>query len=280
MTSDITKLGQAVDFINTKWPKLGHHAPKTAIILGSGLSSSLEQLKGNFYASIPFAEIPHFHSSTVEGHRGELIMTLVGDTYPVLIMSGRLHFYEGIDAQQVITPMRVLKLLGCTTVVLTNASGAIGDNFEAGQLMVVNDHINFTGHSPLVGKNISELGPRFVDMSQAYDKNLITLAKQAAQQVDVTMHEGVYAGLLGPAYETPAEIRMLKMLGAHAVGMSTVFEVIAARHMGMRVLTIACLTNKAAGLCSGTISHEEVMQNNQKLSGKLGLLLTKIVSTI
>jgi purine-nucleoside phosphorylase len=280
MNKKLAELTQAVDFIKSKWPKLEELAPKVAVVLGSGLSACTDHLKGSFSSAIPFQEIPHFCGSTVDGHKGELILTLTPDKTPLIVMSGRVHFYEGLEAHQVIIPIRVLGMLGCTTAVLTNASGAIGDNFEPGQFMVVQDHINFTGHSPLVGGNLSELGPRFVDMSQAYDPSLIKIAKRAAAHLDIKMHEGVYAGLLGPCYETPAEIRMLKMLGAHAVGMSTVFEVIAARHMNMRVLTIACLTNKAAGLAVGNISHEEVMENNTKLSSKLGLMLGKIVREI
>lgn len=278
--SSMAQLTQSVDFIKSKWPELAKMAPKTAIVLGSGLSGCTEQLKGAGYSSIPFHAIPHFSSSTVAGHKGELILSMVDNKYPVIIMSGRLHFYEGLEPHQVIVPMRVLGLLGCTTAILTNASGAIGDHFEPGQFMVVRDHINLTGHSPLVGKNLDELGPRFVDMTEAYDRNLRELAKSKASQLNAVMHEGVYVGLLGPCYETPAEIRMLKMLGADAVGMSTVFEVIAARHMSMRVLTIACLTNKAAGLTQGTISHDEVMENNSKLGSTLGLMLKNIVADL
>lgn len=278
--SSMAQLNQSVDYIKSKWSALPTMAPKIAIVLGSGLSGCTEQLKGPTSSSIPFHAIPNFSTSTVAGHKGELILTMVNNKYPVIIMSGRLHFYEGLEPHQVILPVRVLGLLGITTVILTNASGAIGDNFEPGQFMVVRDHINLTGHSPLVGKNLDELGPRFVDMTEAYDKNLRELAKGKATQLNTIMHEGVYVGLLGPCYETPAEIRMLKTLGADAVGMSTVFEVIAARHMNMRVLTIACLTNKAAGLAQGTISHDEVMENNSKLGNTLGLMLKSIVADL
>jgi purine-nucleoside phosphorylase len=218
--------------------------------------------------------------STVDGHKGELIYCLLENTYPLITLSGRLHFYEGYEPDQVILPIRVLGLLGITTIILTNASGAIKDNFFPGELMVIADHINFTGHSPLLGKNLSELGPRFVDMTQAYDPRLIAFAKKAAVRSDITMHEGVYAGLLGPTYETPAEVQMLKFLGADAVGMSTVFETIAARHMGLNVLAISCLTNKAAGLSSTKISHQEVIENNAKVASKLGFILSDIVKHI
>ncbi len=170
--------------------------------------------------------------------------------------------------------------MGIKNLILTNASGAIEDGFEPGHLMALADHLNLTGTSPLIGKNIDDLGPRFVDMTESYDRELIAIAKEAARRVDITMHEGVYAGLLGPCYETPAEIRMLKLMGAHAVGMSTVFETIAARHMGLKVLALACLTNKAAGLSSKKISHEEVMENNARVADKLAMILTDVVSKI
>lgn len=280
MTAHFNDLKNAKDFILNTWPEIKLETPKIALVLGSGLSDSIKHLLGSGTKTIAFKDIPYFSTSTVAGHKGELIYTKVLDTYPVFIMSGRLHFYEGIHPEQVVVPHRVLGMLGCKTIILTNASGAIGDDFEPGQLMVVNDHINLTGHSPLVGQNIEELGPRFVDMTEAYDKKLIQIAKAKAKELDVIAHEGVYAGVLGPCYETPAEIRMFKMMGAHAVGMSTVFEVMAARHMNMRVLTIACLTNKAAGLSKSHISHDEVMENNKKLATKLGLLLKSVVQEI
>jgi purine-nucleoside phosphorylase len=280
MTTYIAELNKAAHYIKDQCPDLIRLNPKVAIILGSGLTPCLNQLMGALTKAIAYKDIPFFGQSTVEGHKGELIFTMINDKIPALIMSGRLHLYEGHKATHVITPLRVMHLLGCQTAIITNASGAIGDGFESGHFMVISDQINLTGYSPLVGKNIDELGPRFVDMTEAYDKNLITLTKQMAKDVDAVMHEGVYAGVLGPSYETPAEVRMLKTLGAHAVGMSTVYEVIAARHMKMRVLGIACLTNKAAGLIKKTISHQEVMENNSKLSHKLGLMLCKLMQQL
>lgn len=271
------ELTKAADFINDKLGLKELPKPKAAIVLGSGLSQFAEGLKEQ--KAISFNEIPYFCSSTVAGHKGELIIGFIKPNYPVLVMSGRLHLYEGCEAQQVAFPIRVLGLLGISVLIITNASGAIGDNFEPGQLMVITDHINLTGSSPLVGKNIEALGPRFVDMSEAYDKKLIKIAKAAAVSADIKMHEGVYAGLLGPCYETPAEILMLKKLGADAVGMSTVFETIAARHMGIRVLAICSLTNKAAGLSLHKISHEEVMENNKKVASKLTMVLTEILTS-
>ena len=209
-----------------------------------------------------------------------MLAALVDGRYPILVMSGRLHFYEGLDPSQVVFPIRILGLLGIKKLILTNACGAVADNFEPGQLMAIKDHINFTGHSPLIGPNQNELGPRFVDMTQAYDPVYIEIAKNAADEAGIVMHKGIYAGLSGPCYETPAEVRMMKVLGADAVGMSTVFETIIARHMGMRVLGISCLTNKAAGLGLGEITHDEVMENNAKVAKLFGRVLTKIIAQI
>lgn len=252
-----------------------------AIVLGSGLGSFAEQLKASPSSkSINYKDIPAFSPSTVDGHKGELIYSAIDEQHPVLVLNGRLHLYEGYEPQNVVLPLRTLKALGISTVILTNASGAIGENYQPGQLMVVKDHINFTGSSPLVGQNCAELGPRFVDMTEAYDKELINLAKHAATKTDVVMHEGIYGGMLGPCYETPAEVRMMRTLGADAVGMSTVFETIAARHMDMRVLAICCLTNKAAGLSNQKICHQEVMDINAKLGTTIGIILKDIVKSI
>jgi purine-nucleoside phosphorylase len=254
--------------------------PRVGLVLGSGLSAFADELKKIPGAKcVAFNAIKNFPTSTVEGHKGELISATIKNT-PLIAMSGRVHAYEGYSAQSVVMPIRVLGLLGINNLVLTNAAGAIAHDFEPGQLMVISDHLNLTGSSPLVGPNLSELGPRFVDMSYAYDHELRSLTKQAAQEVAMPMHEGVYAGLLGPCYETPAEVRMLKTLGADAVGMSTVFETIAARHMSIKVLGISCLTNKAAGLSKQKITHEEVMENNQKVAHKLGEILIKIIEKL
>lgn len=254
--------------------------PRVGLVLGSGLSSFADNLKKESHAkSLSFNTIPHFPTSTVEGHRGEIISTYIGTT-PILAMSGRVHSYEGYSPESVAMPIRVMGLLGISNLFVTNASGAIGTDYEAGELMVISDHLNLTGSSPLVGPNISELGPRFVDMSCAYDPMLRNLAKKAASKAQITMHEGVYASLLGPCYETPAEVRMLKTLGADAVGMSTVYETIAARHMGIKVLGISCLTNKAAGLGKHIITHEEVMENNAKVSLKLGEIIVDVINNL
>ncbi len=265
---------EAVDFIKKHAP----NKPKIGVVLGSGLSAFADSLKSGAHKSLSFKDIPHFGSSSVVGHKGELIFGSV-DQVPVIAMSGRLHLYEGHDPLQVVLPVRAMGILGVDTIILTNASGAIGQDYEPGQLMVIKDHLNLTGSSPLVGPNL-DLGPRFVDLTEAYDHRLIKVAKKAASLCDIVMHEGVYAGLLGPCYETPAEVRMLRGLGADAVGMSTVFETIAARHMGIKVLGISCLTNKAAGLSAGNISHDEVLKNNALVANKFSGVLSYVIKEI
>jgi purine-nucleoside phosphorylase len=253
--------------------------PRVGLVLGSGLSQFAENLKNSPTTKIiKYSAIPGFPISSVEGHKGELISALINNV-PIIAMNGRVHSYEGYDPQSVVMPIRAMGLLGIKNLILTNASGAIAHDFEPGQLMIIKDHLNLTGSSPLIGPNIAELGPRFLDMSYAYDHELRAMAKKAALEVGITAHEGVYASLLGPCYETPAEIRMLKIIGADAVGMSTVFETIAARHMGIKVLGISCLTNKAAGLSDQKITHEEVMENNAKVCDKLGQILVKVISS-
>lgn len=278
MALDLSHLKEARDFINKTGLAQGAH---TAVVLGSGLSHFAQILKNNPGSkTIAYKDIPHFSSSTVEGHNGELIIGKLNDRWPVIAMSGRLHFYEGYDAKTITAPIRVLALLGVKNLILTNAAGAIGDDFEPGQLMAIRDHINLTGTSPLLGKNNPELGPRFVDMSVAYEPRFIEYALKAAKEAEIVMHQGVYLSVIGPSYETPAEIRMFKTMGADAVGMSTVLETIAARHMGLKVLGISCLTNKAAGLSTSTITHEEVMENNAKVATRFSSVLEKIIAQI
>lgn len=248
---------------------------RTAVVLGSGLSQVAKDLQGKSIA-LPFADVPHMPPSTVDGHSGHFIKADI-QGHETIIVSGRLHCYEGWTPSQVAFPIRLLGQIGIKNVILTNASGAIADNFVPGQLMAIRDHINLVADSPLVGRNIDEIGPRFVDMTEAYDKRFIELAKNFAREVGVVMHDGIYMGVLGPAYETPAEIRAFRTLGADAVGMSTIFETIAARHMGMKVLGICCLTNKAAGLSGYAISHQEVVENNSRLSSAMKELIEKLV---
>lgn len=250
------------------------------LVLGSGLSDLGEELKKHPDAkSINFATIPHMSNSSVQGHKGEMIFSVL-ENKNIIALSGRLHFYEGHDSTLVTFPIRLLGKLGVKNLILTNAAGAIGDNFEPGDIMIINDHLNLTGQNPLIGKNHEDYGPRFLDMSEAYNKSLIQKALKAAKNLNISLHEGVYAGLLGPTYETPAEVRMLKILGAHAVGMSTVLETIVARHMNINVLGLSCLSNKAAGLSEQAINHEEVMHINLKTSQILHKLIKNIICDI
>lgn len=251
--------------------------PEIGLILGSGLGVLAEAMKGA--TAIPYREIPHFPVSTVAGHAGELV---VGEAAgrPVLLMNGRFHLYEGYPAQAVAFPVRVMKALGVHTLVVTNAAGGINTSFQPGDLMLIEDHLNLTGQNPLVGPNDESIGPRFPDMSEAYSARLRELARAVAEQQGLRLVSGVYAGLLGPSYETPAEIRMLRALGADAVGMSTVTEVIAARHAGLEVAGISCISNMAAGILPQPLSHREVMETAERVKERFLGLITGLLPRI
>jgi purine-nucleoside phosphorylase len=250
--------------------------PKLAIVLGSGLGSALALDDAH---EIPYAAIPHFPISTVPGHAGSLFLAEV-EGLPVALLSGRAHLYEGYEAAQAVFGIRVMRLLGAETLLITNAAGGVNESFHAGTLMLISDHINLTGRNPLIGPNDDRLGPRFPDMSQAYDSQLLELARRASQVAGVDVTSGVYCALLGPSFETPAEIRMLRSLGADAVGMSTALEVIAANHMGMRVLGISCITNMAAGILPQRLSHAEVLETTNRVRDEFANLLRHIVAEI
>jgi purine-nucleoside phosphorylase len=241
--------------------------PAVALVLGSGLGAFADSMSGA--TRIPFAEIPHFPTATAIGHRGELVLGTAAGT-PVAVMNGRVHYYEGYSPAQVAFPVRVLGRLGIKIVVMTNAAGSVNVNYKPGELMIITDHINFMGINPLIGPNDEGLGLRFFDLSDAYDPKLQEVAERACAKVGMTVRRGVYIAFNGPSYETPAEIKASRLLGADAVGMSTVPEVIAARHMGMRVLAISCITNMAAGVLKKKLHHDEVLQVAEKV--KLGLL--------
>lgn len=234
------------------------HTPKVGVVLGSGLGSFADGL-GDL-VKIPYGELPHLPSSKVVGHAGNLCFGKVGDGdgVPVVCMQGRVHFYEGHPLWQVVHGVRVMARLGVDCVLLTNAAGGLDAAWAPGDLMIVSDHLNLMGAHPLVGPNDDELGTRFPDMTSAYDPGLREALGRAARDAKIALREGVYAGLSGPSYETPAEIRMLKNLGAHAVGMSTVPEVIALRHMRVRVAALSCITNLAAGISKTELDHKEV----------------------
>lgn len=252
-------------------------APKVGIILGSGLGAFADAL-GNAIA-IPYSDLPHFPLSGVPGHAGRLVLgTLGGES--IVAMQGRVHFYEGYTAQEVAFPARVLCALGIKALVVTNAAGGINTGFQVGDLMAITDHLNLAGYNPLIGPNEPKLGPRFPDMSHAYDPKLRELLRQSAQATGVPLREGVYACLSGPSYETPAEIRMLRTLGADAVGMSTVPEVIAAVHMGVKVAGISCITNLAAGISKHALSHQEVGETAARVRGVFQKLLERFLPEV
>lgn len=252
-------------------------APVVGLILGSGLGSYADTFARR--TVIPFAELPHFPRSTVPGHSGNLVLGEAGGL-PVVALQGRVHLYEGYSIDQVVYPARVLGALGVRRLIVTNSAGGIHTAFQPGDLMLVRDHVNLMGVNPLVGPNIPELGARFPDMSDAYSEALRRVAVRTAGQRQIALQEGVYAGLTGPSYETPAEIRMLRALGADAVGMSTVPEVIAANHMGVRVLGISCITNMAAGILPQKLSHEEVMRTTERVRERFVELLSCLVPAI
>ncbi len=230
-------------------------APLVGVVLGSGLGAWADGLGAA--TRIPYGRIPHMAQSSVVGHAGNLCLGLAGEV-PVACLQGRVHLYEGHEPERVVFGVRLLARLGCRAVLLTNAAGGLQAAWAPGDLMLVTDHLNLMGRNPLTGPNESALGPRFPDLTEAYDRELSELARQAARETGTVLREGVYAGLLGPTYETPAEIRMLRTLGAAAVGMSTVPEVIALRHMGVRCAAISCITHMAAGLSPTRLDHSEV----------------------
>lgn len=244
------------------------------VILGSGLGAFVEQIENT--TVIPYSEIPNFGATTVVGHKGQLVVGTIGDKQ-VIAFQGRFHLYEGHPMTTVVLPMRVLSQLGCQHVIVTNAAGGINDTYHPGDLVLISDHINMMGQNPLTGENFEELGPRFPDMSEAYDISLREKAKETAKKLDMTIQEGVYAGWMGPSYETPAEIRFLKIVGADLVGMSTVPEVIAANHAGMKVLGMSCVTNYAAGISGEKLDHSEVKDVANKVMAKFSTLVTEII---
>ena len=254
--------------------------PRVALILGSGLGSLADELDDP--AVVPYAEVPGFPRSTVHGHRGELGVGRLGGQ-PVAVMRGRFHFYEGYTMQQVTFPVRVLRALGCDTLIVTNACGGLRPDWAIGDLMQIADQIflpGMAGHHPLIGPNDERLGPRFPDMTTAYDPALRVLAARAGKDIGLELREGVYAAMAGPQYETPAEIRMLRTLGADLAGMSTVPEVIAAAHQGARVLGLSCCTNLAAGISPHKLSHAEVTETAARVRDQFAALLGRVLDLL
>jgi purine-nucleoside phosphorylase len=266
----LADLGEAVRFIQSRTPL----RPSIGLVLGSGLGAFARSLERA--TAIPYGEIPRFPVSTAIGHSGELVVGFCQGV-PVAVMSGRAHYYEGYTMQQVVFPVRVLGRLGVKTLILTNAAGSVNVNYRPGELMVMSDHINLMGSNPMIGPNEDELGQRFFDMSETYDPHLREIAEKACWKAGVTVRKGVYLALSGPSYETPAEIKMLRTLGADAVGMSTVPEAIAARHMGIRVLGISCITNMAAGVSKKPLDHGEVLEVGERVTAALIDVLGRVV---
>jgi purine-nucleoside phosphorylase len=251
--------------------------PKIALVLGSGLGAFADELA--YPTRIPYAKIPAFPRSTVSGHAGHLVIGKSGEV-PVAIMQGRVHLYEGYSPQEVVFPIRVLSRLGIRSVILTNAAGAINRDYSQGALVAIRDQINLQGANPLMGPNDERFGVRFPDMSQAYAPEYRAIAQREAKRIGIALHEGVYAALRGPSFETPAEIRFLKTVGADLVGMSTVLEVIAARHMNIRVLGISCVTNMAAGILDQPLTHAEVMETGERVKGQFIALLRAVIPSL
>jgi len=263
--------------------KLGGLRPHVCIVLGSGLGAVADAITNPVI--VPYAKIPHFPHSTVEGHSGRIVAGVLGGA-PVIIMQGRVHFYEGYSPAEVTFSMRVMGALGVRAVVLTNAAGGIAPGYKVGQLVLLSDHINMMGWNPLVGPNEPRFGYRkgsglrFFDMTEAYSKRLRVLAKSAAESEGYSLEEGVYLAVSGPSFETPAEIQAFSTLGATLVGMSTVPETIVARHMGLEVLGISCVTNLAAGLGATTLSHTDVFESGRKVERRLAGLLERLSMSI
>jgi purine-nucleoside phosphorylase len=251
--------------------------PKVALVLGSGLGAFADEFSSA--TRIPYAKIPRFPRSTAIGHAGQLVIGKV-EGVEVAGMQGRVHLYEGYAAQDVAFPIRVFSHLGVKAVILTNAAGGIKKEFTQGRLVVISDHINLQGANPLAGPNADKFGPRFPDMTNAYDKKFRELTLAAGRRLDIDLGEGVYAALAGPSYETPAEIRYLRSIGADLVGMSTVPEVIAARHSGIRALGISCVTNAAAGVLDQPLDHNEVLETAERVKSQFIGLLRAVIPQI
>jgi purine-nucleoside phosphorylase len=252
-------------------------SPTIGLVLGSGLGGFADELSEA--TRIPYANIPFFPRSTAIGHAGQMVIGKVGDI-AVAVMQGRVHLYEGYSANEAAFPTRVFGRMGIRALILTNAAGGINLEYKQGALVVITDHINLQGQNPLTGPNDDRCGPRFPDMTQAYSKPYREIALRAAHRLGKTVYQGVYAGLLGPSYETPAEIRYLRTIGADLVGMSTIPEVIAARHMGIKVLAISCVTNMAAGISDEVLSHEDVLATGERVKGDFVALLRAVLPEI
>jgi purine-nucleoside phosphorylase len=273
VTEASARVEGAVGFVKTRSPLV----PRVAVVLGSGLGAFARTLERA--VRVPYAAIPGFPAPSVPGHDGELVIGVLAGV-ALAAFSGRFHLYEGFSAEDVVFPVRTAAGLGVKVLVLTNAAGSVNPSFKPGELMIITDHINLTGANPLAGAPDPGLGERFVDMSNAYDGELAAAAEKAAWKTGVAVRKGVYLGIAGPSYETPAEVKMARTLGADAIGMSTVLEVIAARQKGVRVLGVSCLTNAAAGVGKNKLDHAGVLQASQAASAAVCDLLTAVVQQV
>jgi purine-nucleoside phosphorylase len=273
METLVEKINEAEKFIEAKLDK----KPDMAVILGSGLGGLVDCIENK--KIIKYSDIPHFPVSTVAGHAGEFAAGYIDDKY-ILAMDGRFHYYEGYSLEKVTFPVRVMKALGMNDIIVTNAAGGMNPEFAPGDIMIIEDHINLIGNNPLIGKNYDELGPRFPDMSEAYNKKLIDTAETCAAKLNIKIQKGVYLAVSGPCYETPAELKMMRLMGADAVGMSTVPEVIVANHAGMKVLGISVITDMALPDNLVPLDHERVVATADKAKEKLTLLVKDIILSI
>jgi purine-nucleoside phosphorylase len=273
MPDEFTLADAAAQFILQRTPL----RPQIGLVLGSGLGGFADSLTNA--TRIPYSGISGFPRSTAIGHSGTMVIGKAGAT-PVAVMQGRVHLYEGYSPQQVAFPMRVFGRMGIRAVILTNAAGGINLKYQQGALVLISDHINLQGANPLIGPNDDHFGVRFPDMTHAYAKVYREIGREEAAKLGMTLHEGVYAALAGPSYETPAEIRYLRIIGADLVGMSTAFEAIAARHMGIKVLAISCVTNMAAGILDQPLSHQEVMETGERVKTSFEALLRAVLPRI
>ncbi len=270
---DMAMIQEAKRFIESKITTV----PQMGLILGSGLGILADEITDP--VKIAYSDIPHFPVSTVEGHAGQFVFGKLGGKN-VVAMQGRFHYYEGYSQQQTTFPVRVMKALGVENLLLTNAAGGVNTGFKPGDLMIITDHLNMSGNNPLIGKNMDEMGPRFPDMSEVYSRKLVAGIEAAGARLDIPLQKGVYVIMSGPSYETPAEIRMLRTLGADAVGMSTVPEAIIANHCGMAVCGISCITNMAAGILDQPLNHQEVMETAEMVKVRFIELVKEIVKSV
>lgn len=269
----IESIEKAIEFLENRLNK----SPELGLILGSGLGSLADEIINPI--KIKYEDIPNFPISTVDGHQGQLVIgELAGKL--VIAMQGRFHFYEGYSLKELTFPVRVMIGLGIKSLVVTNAAGGVNEEYEPGDLMIIKDHINFTGQNPLIGENLNELGPRFLDMTWAYNKDYIKIARESGRKLGLNLKEGVYMWFTGPTYETPAEVKLASILGADAVGMSTVPEVVVANHENIKVLGISCITNMAAGILNQPLDHDEVVETSMRVKDNFEKLLIDILKTI